>query len=121
MNPLQANRGYPPSTTQHRQKHLIQIVVLLTINNHDAYQEYETTAIRIMNKYGGKLVSAFEPNYAESSDIHCNEIHYLEFPDIESFRQYRCDPEISKLAGLRAEAISNTEIIVSGKNKIYPA
>lgn len=76
-------------------------------------------AIKIMKKYGGKLMGAFEPDIFLSSDGKVGEIHYLEFPSLEAFNNYRKDSELAEITELRSDAITNTSIYVSEKLVSY--
>lgn len=98
---------------------MIQILVLLEIKDKSSFKEFETKAIQIMEKYGGKLLTAFEPNIGESSDKNIGEIHFLEFPTLEAFKNYRVDNELHELKELRERAISKTSIYVSEKAVTY--
>jgi len=98
---------------------MIQIIVLLEVNDKTFFQKFEKNATKVMGKYNGKLLSAFRPNEAESTFPNIDEVHILEFPDLVAFRNYREDPELKKLSGLRNKGIFKTTIIVSGKNVIY--
>ena len=84
-----------------------------------ALQLFERQAVKIMKKYEGKLVAAFELDASESSSGNIAEIHHLQFPDIEAFKKYRADPQHLELSELRKKAISNTTVFVSGKIKNY--
>jgi uncharacterized protein (DUF1330 family) len=98
---------------------MIHIVVLLETNDADALQAFERQAVKLMKKYEGKLVTAFEPDASRSSSSNIAEIHILEFPNIEAFNQYRTDPHHRELSELRIKAISNTTVFVSGTHKYY--
>lgn len=98
---------------------MIQVVVLLEVIDAEAFQEFEKQAAKIMNDYKGKLLAAFEPDASESSSSSITEIHYLQFPSIEAYKQYRADPQHRTLSELRKKAISNTTIFVSGATKGY--
>jgi len=98
---------------------MILIVVLLEIKDKKFFEEFEKKAIDIMSHYDGKLVSAFEPSKTESTVNNFDEVHYLQFPDIDAFKNYRKDPKLSELAELRHKAILNTKIIVSEIIKDY--
>lgn len=98
---------------------MIQILVLLEIKDKSSFKEFENKAIQIMKKYGGRLLTALEPNKGESSDKSVGEIHLLEFPDLEAFRNYRADNDLAELKELRERAISQTSIYVSEKVVIY--
>lgn len=94
---------------------MIQIVVLLEIKDPTAFRTYETTAIKIMAKYEGKLLAAFKPDLKESSTTATGEIHYLQFPNLEAFHHYRLDPDLANISELRQQAISKTTIYVSSE------
>lgn len=98
---------------------MIQIIVLLEIENQTAFQEFETTAIRIMKKYDGQLLSAFTPCEKESTDYTTNEVHLLQFPDLVAFKCYRADKELESLQELRSRAIRKMTLLVSDKFKNY--
>lgn len=98
---------------------MIEIIVLIQIKNIESYKDFETKAVHIMKEHGGQLLSAFEPDNSESTETHVNEVHYLRFPDLESFHNYRSDPKLLDLSALREQAISRTKIIVSGAFKYY--
>ena len=98
---------------------MIHIVVLLETKDADALHAFERQAVKIMKKYEGKLVTAFEPDSGESSSSDLAEIHILEFPDIEAFNKYRTDPHLRELSELRMKAISNISVFVSGTYKDY--
>ena len=97
----------------------IHITVLLEVKNTNALQLFERQAVKIMKKYEGKLVAAFEPDASESSSSNIAEIHHLQFPSIEAFKKYRADPQHLELSELRKKAISNTTVFVSGNTKDY--
>lgn len=98
---------------------MIQILVLLEVKDKSASKAYETKAIQVMKKYGGKLLAAFEPDVNESSKNNIGEIHYLEFPSIDSFKNYRTDLEVLRMKELREKAILSTTVYVSGKQITY--
>jgi len=98
---------------------MIQIVVLYEVKDKISFEKFKRKAINIMNNYGGKLISAFEPENNESTGNSIDEIHYLEFSNIEKFNNYRKDPELLELASLRNKAISNTIIYISKRLKHY--
>lgn len=98
---------------------MIQIIALLEVKDQSSFKQFEKKAIKIMGKYNGKLLSAFEPNEVESTLPNIGEVHYLEFPDLQAFKNYRGDSELKELAELRNKGISKTIIIVSGENVVY--
>jgi len=98
---------------------MIRILVLLDINDRDAFKAFEIQAIAIMQKYGGRLVAAWQPNADLSSDRNIGEIHYLEFPSQADFEQYRQDQALLDLKALRATAIRATHVYVCDEQVSY--
>lgn len=93
---------------------MIEVVVLLKIRDRCAFLQFESQALKIMRKYGGNLVSAFEPDPHFSSAKDIGEIHYLNFPNRVAFDNYRDDSGLKDLSELRHKAIADTQIYVSG-------
>jgi uncharacterized protein (DUF1330 family) len=98
---------------------MIQIIVLLEVDDRNLFKEYERHAFRIMRQYGGKLLSAFEPSVSESSGNSITELHILEFPSLQAFKNYREDSGLLSYSSLRQQAIKNTTIYVSEKFLTY--
>lgn len=98
---------------------MIEIIALLEIKNDILFKEFEDKAVKIMQEYNGNLLSAFDINYSESSMTEVGEVHYLTFPDLQAFNDYRADPQLLAMSDLRKNAISNTTIFVSNKFKQY--
>lgn len=98
---------------------MIHIIALFEIIDRKVFHDFETQAVKIMVKYGGKLVSAFEPDCSESSSANVGEIHFLQFPDLEAFKNYRSDPQLIALSELRKQAISSASVFISGRFNHY--
>lgn len=98
---------------------MIQITVLIEIKDMASFKQFESKAIKIMAKYNGKLLSAYEPNETESTLPNINEVHYLQFPDLDAFKNYRVDSELKGLSELREKGISKTVVLVSAAKVVY--
>jgi len=96
---------------------VIHILVKLEIKDFSALEVFEAQASVIMEKYQGRIVSAFETTRA--SDGSGEEIHILEFPSEEAFNCYRSDGSLANLVSQRDQAISNTEVTISLRVKTY--
>jgi uncharacterized protein (DUF1330 family) len=96
---------------------MIKIVVILDVNNFDALSEFEQIAVKVMAKYQGGIISAFETS--RFSDGTGEEVHILEFPSEQEFLRYRNDESLVEYADLRKKAISNTQIKISSCFKSY--
>ncbi len=95
---------------------MIKILVKLEVRDFEALEQFERFVSKIMTTYQGRIVEAFETH---RSDNQGQEVHLLEFPDHESFENYRQDKRHSQFASLREKAISKTEVIQSTKLKNY--
>ena len=89
---------------------MIQIVVILEVKDRESFMEFETAALEVMKEHGGVLTSAFEPDPVESSPSKAEEVHIIQFPSIEAFRNYRIDSRLKEMSLLRNKAISNTTV-----------
>jgi uncharacterized protein (DUF1330 family) len=97
----------------------LQITVNLWITDgqRDLFNEYENIAVKVMSKYGGKLISA---SAIETSSVPNppDEIHLLEFPTRQSFEKFREDEELAKFSSMRSKCINRTEIYIGRSNHI---
>ncbi len=98
---------------------MLDIVVIMKVRNRELFIQFEKEAFRIMGTHGGELLSAFVPDPGLSSTSDFDEVHYLRFPSQQAFSAYRADPALTGMADLRSQAISDTEIYVSGKKLSY--
>ena len=96
---------------------MINVLVRLSVKDFELFETFEKQAALIMNKYDGRIISAFE--ITRNSDGSGEEIHILEFPSQEAFNQYRKDSDLAQLAHLREQAIAATEVQISQKLKSY--
>ena len=98
---------------------MINIIAILEVKNREEFNKFETQAIQIMRSHGGKLVTAFEPDILSASDSDSIEVHYIQFPDLDKYNNYRADPALAALSQLRSSAIRSTQLYVSDKVKDY--
>ena len=98
---------------------MIYVVAILKVKNVAAFNEFESQAIQILKSHGGVLVSAFEADPSDVSSSDNIEVHYIQFPTIESYNSYRADPALEQLADLRSNAIHSTKLYVSERLKEY--
>jgi uncharacterized protein (DUF1330 family) len=73
------------------------------------FEQFETAAESIMQRYGGRLERRMGfPAVADSNQP--QEVHIVTFPDQQSFDRYRTDGDLQALAELRARAIRHTTV-----------
>jgi len=71
------------------------------------FEQFETAAESIMQRYGGRLERRIGfPTNADSAQPH--EVHLVTFPDQQAFDRYRADADLQALAELRARTIRQT-------------
>ena len=86
------------------------IVMLFIHAGHEAdFEEFESSAAEIMRRHGGaierRIRCAGRPDSGEPY-----EVHIVTFPDHQALDRYRKDPELARLAELRAKAIHHTVV-----------
>ncbi|MDD9941788.1 MAG: hypothetical protein OXU20_12160 [Myxococcales bacterium] len=88
----------------------VAVVALLRIRpgRDPEFNAFESRAYEVAARYGGKL----ERRVAFTDGSDWSEAHVWSFPDLASFQGYRADPDLAALAALRAEAISDTTVMV---------
>ncbi len=73
------------------------------------FEEFESSAAEIMRRHGGaierRIRRAGRPDSGEPY-----EVHIVTFPDQQALDRYRKDPELARLAELRAKAIHHTVV-----------
>lgn len=96
---------------------MVLIHIKLQVIDFEALHKFESEAVKIMAKYQGQILSAFETS--TEKDGSATEIHLLEFPSLDLFNEYREDNYLASLHELRTQAISSTEIEISSRIKSY--
>lgn len=93
------------------------ILVTLHVKNFEALELFETQACSIMEKYQGRMITAFET--VRNDNGTGEEVHVLEFPSETEFNSYRVDRELTNLRELREKAIAKTDVTISNNIKKY--
>jgi uncharacterized protein (DUF1330 family) len=98
------------------------IVAILTpcSDSMEIFREYETKAAIIMAHHGGTVERTVveEPS---KPDRPIREVHFVSFPDLEAFQNYRSDPDLASLADMRAASIAHTELLFGREGPDYMA
>src|SRR5271169_3838780 len=95
--------------TDSRMPNRVTIVAALFIHpgREAEFEQFETAAESIMQRYGGHLERRIGfPSSTDSDQPH--EVHIVTFPDQESFAGYRADADLQARAELRTRAIRQT-------------
>lgn len=96
---------------------MFKILAILQVRDFQALDEFERKASGIMSEYGGRIAGVFETG--RNADGSGEEVHVVEFPDVERYENYRRDGRHSELTTLRERAVSHTEIKVCLSEKSY--
>ena len=98
----------------------VTLVAALYVNaGHEReFEQFESAAAQIMARYGGRIERRIRCD-ADSDPAQPFEVHLLTFPDLDSFERYRLDPELARLAELRARAIRATTVWRGAELKPY--
>jgi uncharacterized protein (DUF1330 family) len=96
---------------------MINVLVTLEVIDFDLLATFETKAVNIMHSHGGRLISAFETVRNENGSG--QEVHVLEFPNEDTFIEYRRDSRLLEQAELRNKAIASAKVIISSALKNY--
>tara|TARA_B100001063_G_scaffold112073_1_gene104570 strand:+ start:292 stop:591 length:300 start_codon:yes stop_codon:yes gene_type:complete len=96
---------------------MIQIIALLyaSKNGIEGLREFESKAIPILREHKGVLISASFNDC--KSDNEPDEIHVIQFPNIESFEAYKSDLRIIDLASLKTQMIRKMDAYIT--NNFY--
>lgn len=102
-----------------RETEALVIVATLTVRRAllDRFREYETSATRIMHKYGGGLERTIVEDGADGEWM--REVHILRFPSRQAFEAYRTDLESLSLSADRADVIVATEMLLGHDGPLY--
>lgn len=93
------------------------LLVTITIDDFELFEEFERNASRIMKKYNGEILKAFEmERTVEGSG---KEVHLVQFPDHEMFEKYRHDEELESIRSMQFSAVSGMDAVVLGDEKLY--
>lgn len=98
---------------------MLQILALIKIKDKDSFVEFEKEAIRILQRHGGSLITAFTPDERLSTIHDYDEVHFLEFATLESFNNYKNDKELSELIELKQFGTEKMDLIFSKEHVSY--
>lgn len=98
---------------------MIQVIALLyaSENGVNGLREFESHAIPILRNHGGTLISASYNDAKLASEP--DEIHVIQFPSIENFEAYKCDPKIISLASLKTKMIREMHVYITNRFHQY--
>ena len=99
-------------------EHMIYItqVIFIKEGKEEAFQEFESFAIPLMEKYGGKMIYRIRPNaesiISDSQEVPY-EIHFISFESETALNNFLSNEGRKKLIHLKEYAIKST-IVVKG-------
>jgi len=92
---------------------VIQIVVLLYVGpgGIEALRAHEAEMAPIISRHGGQIVSASRPSAPRPGDP--DEIHILQFPDMQAFEDFGKDPDNRSKMEQRRHAIRDARLYIT--------
>ena len=96
---------------------MINILVTIEVKNFDLLAEFESKAVKVMQRHGGDIANAFETQ--RNKDGSGQEVHLLEFPSHSKFDEYRSDSLLLEYADLRTKAIKSSTVVIATTQKNY--
>jgi uncharacterized protein (DUF1330 family) len=87
------------------------LIVMLFLNaGHESdFEDFESSAAEIMRRHGGAIERRVRcAGRADSGEPY--EVHIVTFPDQQALDRYREDPDLQRLAALRAKSIHHTVV-----------
>jgi uncharacterized protein (DUF1330 family) len=98
---------------------VIQIVVLLYVGEGGiaALRKHEAEMAPIIYRHGGQIVSASHPSAPQPGDP--DEVHILQFPDMQAFDDFRDDPDALAKIEQRRHAIRDARIYITDQFVTY--
>lgn len=98
---------------------MIQIVVLLYVGpgGIEALRAHEAEMAPIIYRHGGQIVSASHPSAPRPGDP--DEIHILQFPDMQAFDAFRADPDSLSKMEQRRHAIRDARLYITDQFVTY--
>ena len=83
------------------------------------FRDYERSALAILRRHGGELVTAFTPERSPVDDSQPDEIHVIRLADRAGFEAFRADSAHQALSELRAQCVRNTTLYFSETTVTY--
>lgn len=78
----------------------------------EEFRAYENRALKIFERYGGKVLERLRPDAALSTAPVPHEIHRLQIASLEAWQQFRDDAVLQSLAPQRAVCIEKTQVFL---------
>jgi len=90
------------------------VILDITVNDHDRYEDYKKLAPPSIEAYGGKYLARGGPMEILEGDWRPNRIVVLEFDSIEKAKNWINSPEYSEARALRHQTATSHTVVVEG-------
>lgn len=93
-------------------------LIFLHPNKEEAFNEFESFAIPLMEKYGGRMIYRIRPQddaFVSADEELPYEIHYLSFESDDHLENFLKDDERLKFMHLKEESIRSTFLVIGEK------
>ena len=89
---------------------MVQVIALLYANESGltGIRNYESKVIPILKEHHGRLLTA--SSNSRKSDDEPDEIHVVEFPDLQTLSNYKNDPRVAALSDLRKSSMKDMKL-----------
>lgn len=92
----------------------VYMILDITVNDMDRYQEYVRQVPAIIERHGGRYLVRGGATLVLEGSWEPERIVVLEFPDAESAQAFATDPDYAPLLAIRHEAATSNLIAVEG-------
>jgi uncharacterized protein (DUF1330 family) len=95
---------------------MIYLTQLIFLNPEEeaVFEEFESRAILLIARYGGKLLLRLRPDVSSVIEAGMEipyEIHLVSFPDEDAFTRFKADPERQQFLHLKEQSVSSSMLI----------
>jgi hypothetical protein len=85
----------------------------------DAFEEFETSAYRVIRQHGGSLEKSVRIDDGKSETL--AEVHLVRFRDAAGFQAYRASTALAAVRHLRDASVVETELLIGEEGPDYGA
>jgi uncharacterized protein (DUF1330 family) len=91
------------------------LIIDLDVHDREGFQEYSDNVARFITKHGGRFLARGGAEFEViEGDFQPHRLAILEFPDRQSIRNLRNDPEYQKLLQVRNRTAKTIAVAVNG-------
>ena len=92
----------------------VYVILDIVVHNPEAYEEYKTKVVPIIQKYGGRYLVRGGAHQVIEGDWHPTRLAVLEFPSMEAAQQFASAPEYQPVKAIREANATSHTVVVEG-------